>query len=136
MGHDAVRGIGWGGAAIAACVLVLALGLWQGTVRSQAKASMHCPPVVTKAGKARFSKAFVLIVERDDVDCEKARKTIYRALSAKPYAKRRIRGWTCRSTRRAGPAEPYGAVCVKDAPREVIRSTTPHRCNGCRHVRD
>jgi hypothetical protein len=135
MGH-VVRGIGWRGAAIAACGLALALGLWQWTARSQAGVYMHCPPVVTKAGKARFSKAFVLIVKRDEVDCEKARKTIYHALSAKPYANRRIRGWTCKSTRRAGRSASYGAICVKQGRREVIRSTTPRPCNDCRHVRD
>lgn len=137
MGHDAMRGIGWRGVAACACALALALAVWQGTTHSpQASASMHCPPVVTKAGKAKFSKAFVLIVERYEVDCEKARKTIYHALSAKPYRNRLIRGWTCRSTHRAGRSTPYGAVCVKEEPREVIRSTTPRRCNKCRHVRD
>lgn len=137
MGDDETRGIGRGGVAVCACALALALAAWQGTTHSsQASASMHCPPVVTKAGKAKFSKAFVLIVERDEVDCEKARKTIYRAISAKPYSGRQIRGWTCKSTRRASPAEPYGAICEKDEPREVIRSTTPRRCGGCRHIRD
>ena len=131
----------WGGV-VGACAsaLALALGAWQGTTHSQASAeasaAIHCPPVVTTAGKAKFSKASVLIVEREEVDCEKARKTIYRALSATPYRSRRIGGWTCKSTRRAGPAEPYGAMCGKDEPREVIRSTTPHRCGSCRHVRD
>jgi hypothetical protein len=98
-----------------------------------APAYQYCSPVVTNAGPG-FSKAAVLIVS-GRTDCEKSRKVIFRALSAKHYDKRKVLGWTCESTKRADGA--YGALCRKSAGESlVIKSTTPHRCPGCHGTRD
>jgi hypothetical protein len=133
---EALRVVGRSSAAVCVCALLaLAFGAWQQTTRSDAAGSKHCSLVVTKAGDTKYSKALVLILE-GKVDCEKARKAIFSALSATKYSSRQIGGWTCRSTNRAAPSGPYGAECVKENPYEVIKSTTPQPCQSCTHIRD
>jgi hypothetical protein len=92
--------------------------------------------VVTKEGPG-FTKASVLIVA-GRVDCEKSRKVIWQALSPKRYKHRRIAGWDCASTARASASGLFGASCEAEGERgrEVIKSTTPHRCPDCDSVRN
>jgi hypothetical protein len=98
-------------------------------------AGRRCAPVVTAAGPG-FTQASVLIVS-GRVDCEKARKAIFKALSTTPYESRRIEGWDCKSSARGGSGV-YGARCTREGEKgeEVIKSTLPQRCPTCHKTRD
>jgi hypothetical protein len=127
----------WSLLGVCACaffLLVFAAG--HGTER--AAATKHCAPVVTKSPGGGFDTATVL-VEAGRVDCEKARKVLFSAISKSSYKNRQIQGWTCSSTSRASSSQPYGAKCNRELPgepRDVVASTQPRPCSDCHSIRD
>lgn len=136
MGTEAMRGPRLRGAVACAAVICLALFAWHGAARSEAGGLRYCSPIVTNAGPG-YSKASLYIIS-GRTDCEKSRKVIAQALSPSSYKQRRIQGWDCASTTRAGHSELFGARCEMygEEEREVIKSTVPHRCPDCHGVRD
>jgi hypothetical protein len=124
---------------LCACVgafSLLAFAAWHGT--DPAAATKHCAPVVTKSPGGGFDTATVL-VEAGRVDCEKARKVLFSAISKSSYKNRQIQGWTCSSTSRASSSQPYGAKCNRELPgepRDVVASTQPRPCSSCHSIRD
>jgi hypothetical protein len=103
---------------------------------ANAAQSRRCSPVVGRAPSGGFDRATVLVVA-GKIDCEKSRRQIWNALSAKSYANRQIGGWTCSSTGRVGSGHLYGATCVREgAEREAVRSTTPKPCHSCSSIRN